>query len=289
MNIFRISYKSKKRILTAINSSSIVVAILLFSLHSFGQTKEDEVVQEGKLIYRTAIAVEYGSEIVKTKYPVIKGISSTNVAYLNATQSVCIFFSDTDPSKIVLSISFNSEGRIENATINNQLRDASSQEQSLYKMMKTIEADVSSTSSYKKYGNTKFMFVPINDSKGKRVYLLTSSEKEGVITFGNDYLVTFDSDNSINKRIAIHKNLMWTEIETKEKGKDITEAWHTHLPETGNKITATDIYTILRYEKITRWKKYSVITETLVSVWDCSTDNLMYLPRQEWDKILVKK
>ena len=275
--------------MSLINFRLIGLFVLIASSISFAEVKEDETMQEGKLIYKAALAIELGNEIINSKYPAIKGISSTQVAYTMANKSVCVFFSDADPLKIIFSLSFNSEARIENANVDTNARNASLDEQSLYNMTKAMEADVKSTSFYKKYGNTKFTLVPINDYKGKRAYVLTTSEKEGVITFGNDYLISFDSNNSISKRNVIHRNLMWTEINAKEKENDITEAWHTHLPETGNKITATDIYNIVRYEKVTRWKKYSVITETLVSIWNCETDSLAFVPRQQWDKIFVKK
>ena len=60
---------------------------------------------------------------------------------------------------------------------------------------------------------------------------------------------------------------------------------HTHLPETGDYITATDICTLLLYEKFAKWKQHVVISEDHVCMWDCKTDQLVTLTKKAWDRI----
>lgn len=66
--------------------------------------------------------------------------------------------------------------------------------------------------------------------------------------------------------------------------KDSVTTMHTHLPETGRFITATDICTLRLYEKFAAWKRHIVVSKTDVSIWDCEHDILVGRPREEWGK-----
>lgn len=44
---------------------------------------------------------------------------------------------------------------------------------------------------------------------------------------------------------------------------------HSHLPETGDYITATDICTLMLYEKAAKWKSHNVVSEKFLNIWDC--------------------
>ena len=72
-----------------------------------------------------------------------------------------------------------------------------------------------------------------------------------------------------------------------EYGKnEVTEAIHSHLPETGDFITATDICTLMLYEKFAKWKSHLVISKDYVSIWNCETDQLIVPPISVYKKIL---
>lgn len=68
-------------------------------------------------------------------------------------------------------------------------------------------------------------------------------------------------------------------------GKATVGGVHAHLPETGDIITATDICTLMLYEKFAKWKQYIVISRNYVSIWNCNTNTLFTLTRKVWDKI----
>ena len=70
-----------------------------------------------------------------------------------------------------------------------------------------------------------------------------------------------------------------------EEGKEIEGAVHTHLPETGDFITATDICTLMLYEKFAKWKTHNVISEKYLNIWNCETDQLTVITREAVDKI----
>jgi hypothetical protein len=243
---------------------------------------ENEVVEEGGKLYKISLAMQHGADVIKATYPALRNASSAQAAYVTSDKSVCVFFGKT-ASQIILSISFDSQARIETALVDSRVREASPLEKDLYAITKEAEKEIA-TPTYKNYGNSHFSIIPLIDLKGKRAYVTTVSERESIITFGNDHLLSFSNDNKINKRTPIHKNLMWTETQPKEIGKDAVEAWHTHLPETGSMITATDVCTLMLNERATKWKQYSVISESLVSVWRCEADKLSLISRQKWEQ-----
>ena len=60
---------------------------------------------------------------------------------------------------------------------------------------------------------------------------------------------------------------------------------HSHLPETGDFITATDICTLMLYEKFTKWKQHKVVSKNYLNIWNCLTDQLTVISMATIDKI----
>jgi hypothetical protein len=107
-----------------------------------------------------------------------------------------------------------------------------------------------------------------------------------VIIFGNDYLLTFDQNNKLLLKKQLHKNIIPIFYGGKEQeGKQIEGTIHSHLPETGEFITATDICTLMLYEKFAKWNTHNVISEKYLNIWNCKTDRLIVVEMSAVDKI----
>jgi hypothetical protein len=63
---------------------------------------------------------------------------------------------------------------------------------------------------------------------------------------------------------------------------------HTHSPETGDFITATDICTLMLYSKYAEWEKHYVVSKKYMSFWDCQNNSLFVLPKKAFDKMQRK-
>jgi hypothetical protein len=126
--------------------------------------------------------------------------------------------------------------------------------------------------------------IPLNDENGKRVYILTGPQKQGIVVFGNDYLLTFDKENKLKQKKRLHKNIIPIEY-GKQGDKLVITTMHSHLPETGDLITATDICTLKLYSKYAGWGQHYVISNQNVSMWDCKKESLFVMTRKAWDKI----
>lgn len=115
----------------------------------------------------------------------------------------------------------------------------------------------------------------------RKVYVLTGPKQNGVVLFGNDYLLTFDKNNKLTLKKQLHKNLIPINYGGKDKeGNPLIsdEAIHSHLPETGEFITATDICTLMLYGKFAKWKTHNVVSSKYLNIWNCETNELSVIP-----------
>ena len=88
-----------------------------------------------------------------------------------------------------------------------------------------------------------------------------------------------------NKR-ALHRNLI--ALETQIEGEDVDQTAHSHLPETGDFITATDICTLMLYGKFTDWDSHVVVSEKYYNIWNCKTNSLLVMDRETMAKSFEK-
>ena len=84
----------------------------------------------------------------------------------------------------------------------------------------------------------------------------------------------------------LHKNLIPIYYGTKElEGKNVETTIHSHLPETGDFITATDVCTLMLYSKFANWKTHNVISKKYLNIWNCETNELTVIPMKTIEKI----
>jgi len=51
----------------------------------------------------------------------------------------------------------------------------------------------------------------------KKVYVLTGPQQNGVVIFGNDYLLTFDKNNKLTLKKQLHRNIISIKFGGKKK------------------------------------------------------------------------
>jgi hypothetical protein len=124
--------------------------------------------------------------------------------------------------------------------------------------------------------------IPVISNNEKKVYVLTGPTNNGVVIYGNDYLLTFDDTNKLKTTKVLHANIIPVNFgDTKEVQ---IASMHSHLPRTGDLITATDICTTMLYEKFTGWETVMVTSKEYVSIWNCKTDELTVMTSKEFEK-----
>lgn len=264
------------------------VIISLICLSSFGQNDSqaiaDEarpIVEEGKMLYHSEMASWYGTDLFLMAYNNRENIGGY-FSYSENDTSRCVFFSKGDTVAIIGTISFDSTYNTETAIVSIEEREFSKTEQDLYEIRLASLTAIRGDTMFKMYENTNYNIIPLIHKGEKKVYVLTGPQQTGVVIFGNDYLITFNEENEVTMKKPLHKNIIPLYYGGDEDGKT---AMHTHLPETGDLITATDICTLMLYSKFTDWESHSVVSEKYMSTWSCKTSTLIIVPMSDVKKI----
>lgn len=263
--------------------------MVLLSGSAFAQsnpTKEAQpIVAEGKALYRSEMASWYGTDLFLEHYKNREHIGGY-FSYTEHNISKCIFFSNDANTKVIGTISFDSLYNLKTANVDLTERNFTKVESDLYEIRKLALAEINSDTLFKTYQNTNFNLVPLINGQYKKVYVLTGPQNSGVVIFGNDYLLSFDTDNKLVEKRQLHKNVIPIYYGGKEEeGKPTVGAMHSHLPETGQFMTATDICTLMLYGKFAKWEQHIVISQKYMNIWNCKTEQLTVIPKEVIDKI----
>jgi hypothetical protein len=271
---------------------TLTIIFALFSLSVLSQnnlTKEAQlIVAEGKLLYKSEMASWYGTDLFLEKFKDRQNIGGY-FSYSENEVSKCIFFSKSDNPKVIGAISFDETYDVKAAKIDLSERELTQNENDIYQIRKLALAEIISDSVlFKQYENSNLNLIPLIDGKEKKVYVLTGPKQSGVVLFGNDYLLTFDKNNKLIIKKQLHKNLIPINYGGKDKeGNPLVseEAMHSHLPETGDFITATDICTLMLFGKFAKWKTHNVVSRKYLNIWNCETNELSVIPIDAIKKI----
>ena len=258
-------------------------------LNVIGQSNLTEmakpIVEEGKRLYKSEMASWYGTDLFLESYQDKADISGY-FSYTENGTSKCIFFSKDESPKVIGTISFDSTYNTKTANVDLTEREFTKYESDLYTIRKIALSEINSDTLFVRYKNSNLNLIPLINGDERKVYVLTGPKQTGVVIFGNDYLLVFDKDNNVISKKQLHKNIIPINYGGKEEeGKDIGITMHSHLPETGDFITATDICTLMLYEKFAKWKQHDVVSKNYFNLWDCSTDQLIVMPISAIEKI----
>lgn len=266
--------------------SLILFLFLCTDIHAQKNKEEQAIVDEGKKLYKSEMASWYGTDIFYEKFPDKQKDIGGYFSYSDQNIVKCIFFSNASKPKVMVTISFDSTYNIKAAKIENTQREFTPYENEIYLIRKEAMNVILSDTLFKLYKNTNFNLIPLIDGNSKKVFVLTGPQIENVVIFGNDYLLTFDKKNNLVTKKQLHRNII--PINYSDKGaeeNERVETMHTHLPETGDFITSTDICTLMLYAKFAKWKSHIVVSENTISIWFCEKNSLAVIPKEAYNSI----
>lgn len=268
---------------------TITLLVTFLTLTAFGQSKLDkeaaEIVAEGKRLFQSEMASWYGTDLFLEKYTERENIGGY-FSYVENDVAKCVFYSKAATPQVIGTMSFDSSYNVKTATTDLTGREFTSIETDLYTIRKLALQEIQTDTLFKRYNNTNLNLVPLINGKEKKVYVLTGPTQSGVVIFGNDYLLTFDRNNKLTSKKELHKNIIPIEYGGKmEEGKEIESTLHSHLPESGDYITATDVCTLMLYGKFTKWKSHHVVSQKYLNIWNCETNELNVIPMKTIEKI----
>lgn len=236
------------------------------------------IVDEGKQLYQSEMASWYGTDLFLERYPEQTKIGGY-FSYINNQTPTCIFFSNAATAMVIGTITFDSTYNLLKAKVDLKERSFTETEKNYYAIRQEAFKLLQTDTLFKVYKNTNLNLVPLIRNNERKVYVLTGPQKSGVVIFGNDYEISFNTDNKITGRKQLHQNIIPIEYGKETEEQAIIEGTvHTHLPETGDFITATDICTLMLYEKYAGWKRHNVVSQKYLNMWNCITNELSVVP-----------
>jgi hypothetical protein len=260
----------------------IILSTTLFAQQDIGRIS-DSLFEEGSRLYKSEMASWYGTDVFLEQYKDRQNVGGY-FSYCDDNIAKCVFFSKNDTPKVIGTISFDTSYNVNTAQVDLSERDFTTNEIVLYSIRREAFNAVNNDTLFKAYKNTSLNLIPIISNGQKKVYVLTGPKENGVVIFGNDYLLTFDNNNKLIGKKELHKNII--SINYGNTGDTtVVGTMHTHLPETGDFITPTDICTLMLYARFAKWQQHYVISKNYISIWDCNKNLLAILTKKAWDNI----
>jgi hypothetical protein len=245
----------------------------------------DSIAKEGRRLYKSEMASWYGTDLFVERFKDRERIGGY-FSYSDSDGNKCIFFSKGDTPRVLGTILFDDSYRTQSAKVDLEEREFTGMEHELWALRTSALKTAQTDSLFKWYEHMNFNLIPLVIGDERKVYALTGPEQDGIVVFGNDYLLTYDKDNTLVSKKQLHRNIITVDYgQAAKKGQEVVSTMHSHLPETGDFITATDICTLMLYEKIAKWKQHMVVSASYVSLWNCETDQLVILTKEAMDKI----
>ena len=261
----------------------IFTAVVTMTTSSFGQ-KSNEILEEGKLLYRLEKASWYGTDVFLEKFAHKRDIAGGYLSYLNENnQVVNIFFERNNPSRILVRFEFESLPQENPTKIDTLNLKITQQEKDLIAIRQDAIQQISKNEDdfFTFYNNTSFNPIPLIHKGKKRVFVLTGPKVSDIVILGNDYLLTYDKKNKCIKKEKIHNSLI--QLPYKSDEVKMTATVHSHV--ISDLITSTDICTLLLYKDYVEWKQHYVISKKNVSIFDLEKETLFVMTKEAWDKI----
>jgi len=156
------------------------------------------------------------------------------------------------------------------------------------KAYKEINSD---TLFFKQYEGTKLKAVPIDAGKEVRVYVYTSTLKEGIVPIGGDYLLLFDKkENALISKEDLHKECIFISAQYNGKASDASKSTlHNHKPGTAELITPTDMATLLLYKSQLQWDEHHVVSEKYTSIFSLVDRKLDIMATKDYEALRTKR
>ncbi|HMP91942.1 MAG TPA: hypothetical protein PKD90_03670 [Phnomibacter sp.] len=236
------------------------------------------IVAEGKLLYQLEMAAWLGTDLFLEKSKETNQIGGY-FSYLAAEERRCIFFSKDKQPAVMGTLVFDESFNTQTARIDLKQRAFTKEEQSIFEIRQQALEVMNEDTIFKIYENTNLNLIPLIHNQERKVYVLTGPTKQGVVILGNDYLIQFNERNEVFTKKPLHKNII--PMKVGEKGPDgqiVIGSMHSHLPETGDFITPTDICTLMLYAKYAGWQTHRVVTPRYINNWNCVTNELTLTP-----------
>lgn len=275
------------------NCIFILIFFAVCSLNALaGKPNTDSILQEGKTLFRLEKAAWYGTDILLDRYKSKHDSTGGYVTYINKEQKVVnVFFHKDDSSKVIISFVFDSIPKREPISTDIVIRKATPFELDLITLRKDCDRRLfnSRDTLFKFYQNTSFNRIPLINSDGKRVFVMTGpsgSIDTLKILIGNDYVLKYNSNNEFVSAEPLHYSLLSFPGYSDDRTVTLEMTHHTHV--LSDFISSTDICTLLLYKDYVEWDSHIVFSKDWVSLFSLKSESLFIMTIEAFKKIYEK-
>ncbi len=279
--------------ITIIGYLFLLVTALFSNTEIYSQEYLDKqaklITEQGIFLYKLEKGAWLGTDLFFEKFGEKKNLLGGYVTYPDKKNTKVVFYSNEKSPKVIATILFDESFDLKKVKLDTKERNLTKNENDLRLLREKSLFETRTNSTFEFYKNTGFNIIPIIQNEKKEVYILSGPKTNDVIIFGNDYLLTFDNGNNIKNVKKIHKNIIFQEFKKINDSVKFISAVHTHLPESGDFMTATDICTIMLYGEKFGLENSIVHSENYVSIWDIKTKKLSIVEREKYMESLQNK
>lgn len=265
----------------------LFTAMILFSLKSLAQDPKvyNAIVEEGKALYRSEMASWNGSDLFLEQLGHKRNNMGGYLSYSEGELTRCVFYDRAEPAQVIASYTFDATFSTKTVVTDTLPRSLNQEEAILFEIRKKTLDVIPGDSLFLYYKNTNYNLIPLHHNGERKVYILTAPQVNGLIILGNDYVLTFDEQNNLTEKRKIHNNILSYEIGEESS----VGGMHSHLPSTGDYITATDICTLMLYARFAGWETHTVVGPNFTSLWNCTTNTMIVVNSESFGKTIEKE
>jgi len=262
-----------------------LILLLCFKVQAADKLSADQLAKiadslkaEGLMLYNSEHCSWIASDLFMSSYTGNQDDIGGYCSYIDGSGMKCIFTSKPYPDSVIGTVIFKDGIDPETGIVNLQHRMLTATEQQYVSMRRTVQQMTNASDGFfKYYDNCNFNIAPLITGDYRRVYVITSTAKEGVILYGNDYKITLDKDNKVIDKKALHRTLL--PINPKEDTvENLKGTIHTHISEYNLFITPTDICTSMLYMPPGSGNSCVTISKDYISIWNCDAATLVIVP-----------
>lgn len=265
----------------------LLLCAMLFSCYGYSQTKKtDQILAEGKLLYRLEKGSWYGTDDFLSRLAPKKDSIGGYVSYEGSDKEIyTVFFNKYNPETILVRYRFDSLPTPKPSNIDTLNKKATPLEKDLLALSQHAKQITSQNTAdfFSFYQNTSLNFIPIITKNERKVYVLTGPQITNVVILGNDYILQFNKNNQLKNKTKIHNAILQFPYKSEDRDNPIETTIHSHLVD--DYISPTDICTLLLYRDYVTWKQHIVISKNEVSIFDMEKESLFTMKKKHWDKM----
>lgn len=149
----------------------------------------------------------------------------------------------------------------------------------------------SDTSFFKHYEGVSLKAILMEAGKEIKVFVYSSTTKEGAVPIGGDYILIYDKkEKTLKEKTDLHQDFIFISTQFKGKVYEASKATqHKHQEGAAEFITPTDIATLLLYKSQLEWDEHHVIAGKYTCVFTLVDRGLTIIPTAQFDALKKKK